>query len=210
MTKILFCIASLLLISLTASVIATELADPVDTGGNLNKSEPRAAAFFPMGKKFRDIYGDVGTSLQLEQTRTWKNHRYLELWGNVEWIFMGGHGKRSCGSTEIDILNISLGLKSIGKVYRDFIFLYAGIGPNLGIVFIENKMECCINCEDSTSKHHSTKVAIGGIAKTGAQFLFTPHFYLDLFTDYLYMPVHFKSTQDVGGFKVGGGLGARF
>jgi len=178
-----------------------------DTGGHLNKSEFRAAAFFPMGSKFRKIYGDVGLSLQAEQARTWKNHRNLEIWGNVEWIFMDGSPRRSCGSTDIDILNISLGFKAIGKVFRDILFLYAGIGPDVGIVFLENKMRC----HKDRLREHECKIGIGGILKSGGQIYFTSNFYFDVFADYLYLPIHANGGHvDIGGFKVGGGLGIKY
>jgi hypothetical protein len=122
---------------------------------------------------------------------------------------MRGDLYESCGSSNIDILNISIGMKTIGKVYRDFVFLYAGIGPNVGIVFINNKLNCCADCGDTVSDNNC-KAGIGVIAKTGSQIFFTPHFYLDLFVDYLYLHVHFNRTANIGGFKVGGGIGAKF
>jgi len=180
-----------------------------DRGENLNKSSLRAAAFIPSNSKFQQIYGNVGTSLQAEEARTWRDHRNLEVWGNAEWIFMDGKPRQRCGTTDINILNISFGFKAIGNVYRDSIFLYAGIGPDIGIVFIENKMNCCSGC-GIKYKENVCKAGIGGIIKTGCQVLFTSYLYLDLFVDYLYLPVHFNSVIDVGGCKAGGGLGARF
>jgi hypothetical protein len=176
----------------------------------LNKTELRSAAFFPAAGRFKKIYGDVGLSVQAEAARTSKRRPNVEIWENVEWIFMDGNPIRSCGSTHIDILNVSLGLKAIGKVFRDSLFLYAGIGPDVGFVFIENEMRCCKDCHKSKIKEHKFRAGIGGILKTGAQVYFTRHFYLDLFADYLYLPIQFGRDVNVGGAKVGGGLGARF
>lgn len=187
-----------------------EEVKPEKKEGNLNKVAVRGAAFFPMSSRFREIYGNIGTSLQLEAARTWRAHRNVETWGNVEWIFMDGAPRQSCGTTDINIINIDLGLKVIGSVYRDVILLYAGVGPNIGMVFIENKMRCCSNCDSNVLKENEFKVDIGLAVKTGSQFFLTPHFYLDLFADYLYLPIEFHRTVDVGGFKVGGGIGGRF
>ncbi len=149
----------------------------------------------------------MGISLQAEAARTLKDQRYLEIWENLEWIFM--HGKahpHSCGKTSIDILNISVGLKTIGAVVSDWLYLYAGIGPDVGIAFIENDMHCF----SKKIKHHNSYVGIGIIGKSGAQIYLKPHVYLSVFADYLYLPISMQKTVDVGGFKVGGGLGARF
>lgn len=183
----------------------------VCAGDGLTKTELRAAAFFPMGDRFRDVYGTVGVSLQAEVARRLQCYPCIELWGNVEWICMDGHPLGQCGSTDVDILNISLGVNSIGAICNDNIFVYAGIGPNVGVVFLENKMRCCTTgCSQPSITEHTTKVGVGGIIKIGGQYSFNQTFYLSLFADYLYMPVHFDSWQDVGGFKLGGGLGARF
>ena len=176
----------------------------------MNKTEVREAAFIPLSQKFRKIYGDVLLSLQLEQTRWFKGLPYLELWGNFEWIFANGEASHSCGKSNIDILNISMGLKGIGSVYRDWVYLYAGIGPNLGITFIQNQMNCCEDCNQSRRYVHNCNLGIGGIAKTGCQVFFTPHYYLDFFVDYLYLPMEFQNTRDIGGFKAGLGISGRY
>jgi len=179
----------------------------------LNKTEIRSAAFYPISHRFKQVYGDRGLSVQAEGARTLKNHRRLEIWENVEWIYMHGEAHPSgCGigntrnKSRIDILNVSLGLKTIGKVFSNWLYLYAGIGPDLGIVFVENTM----NCGTSKSKQHKSYLAVGGIFKSGAQVYLTPSFYLSAFADYLYLPVDFHDTIDIGGLKAGGGIGARF
>lgn len=174
---------------------------------SLNKTELRAAAFFPMGKRFKEVYGTVGPSIQVEQSRGFSSVKHLELWGNAEWIFMNGGPGSLCGTSGVDLLNISMGVKGIGNVYHNRLFLYAGIGPVLSVVWIENSYYCS---DVQQVKEHSTNVGVGGVVKTGCQIYLTPHFYIDLFTDYMYLPVHFSSFEDVGGFKVGGGFGGKY
>lgn len=174
----------------------------------LTSAEARAAAFFPMGHKFRELYGNVGLSVQAEVGRTFQDHRNLGVWLNGEWIFMDGSPGHCCGRTNIDMINISFGVKGIGHFFNNTLFLYGGIGPDVGLIYIKNKIRCCCGC--GTKKQHRSRAAAGGIVKTGAEIHFLRHFYISLFVDYLYLPVHFRHTVDVGGFKVGGGLGARF
>lgn len=193
-----------LFISMMAFIAATAL----NYAGDLNSLHGRGAAFIPMSHKFREIYGHVGASVQAEYGRTFEGLRNFGIWGNGEWICMNGNPKGSCGSTGIDLFNISFGFKGIGHFLDDTLFLYGGIGPDIGLVYVENKMRCCTGCPGKT--HHRSRLAVGGLFKAGFQVNFTPNLFFDFFADYLYLPVHFHSTVDVGGFKLGGGFGGRF
>ena len=185
-------------------------ADEVVYEPGLNKSELRAAAFVPTSNSFRDIYGNVGLSLQVEQAQGFSRVKNLEVWENIEWIFIDGSPGSSCGSSDIDILNVSFGVKGIGKVYHDWIYLYAGIGPDLGIVWVKNKINCCDDC-DSNQTTHDTNFGVGGVLKTGCQLFVSDLIYFDFFADYLYLPVWFShTTKDLGGLKAGGGLSFRY
>ena len=184
-------------------------------GGTLDQMGLRAAVFMPMGSRFKEIYGKIGPSLQLEVAKKQKNHRNWETWGNIEWIFMDGKPRQACGTTDINIVNLAIGLKAVAKIFHDSVFIYAGIGPDLGIVLLENTMNCCTNfCSSNRSINESKedlcKVRVGGMIKTGSQINFAHYYYLDLFADYLYLPVSYHHTVDVGGFKFGAGLGGRF
>jgi hypothetical protein len=179
----------------------------IESFGSLNKTELRSAAFLPMGGKFKEVYGTWGPSIQVEQSRSFQGVKYFELWGNAEWIFMDGGPGHSCGTSSIDLLNLSVGVKAIGPLYRKRLFVYAGVGPVLGIVFITNRYHCSDTQEIKAS---STNVGGGAILKTGCQIFMTPYVFLDLFTDYTYLPVHVSSFEDVGGFKFGGGLGGKY
>jgi hypothetical protein len=178
------------------------------------KAELRGAAFIPMCTQFTKIYGSVGPSLQLEMAGCRIPYRYLELWGNIEWDFLDKNKSHLiCGNTNINIINLSIGLKGIGNVYHDSIFLYAGIGPDLGIALLENTCSSeFLNFDfgDFKLKENVCKVGFGVSIKMGGQFYFTRKFYLDIFADYLYLPISYSHSIDVGGFKIGAGLGGRF
>jgi hypothetical protein len=179
---------------------------PLSVTSRLNKTELRAAAFYPASHRFRSIYGHRGLSLQAEGARGLKKHPNLEIWENFEWIFMHGKVHPDCGRSGIDMINISAGLKGIGPVWANWLYLYLGLGANLGIIYLENK----IHCASERFTTHKSYLALGGVLKSGAQVYLTPTIYLSAFADYLYLPVSMHQTVDVGGFKVGGGLGARF
>jgi len=212
MAKILFRISCIAFVLTSLQAFSLEKVTSVeDKGEYFNKTEFRAAAFLPTDNSFRNVYGKLGTSLQIEQARSWKNVPYLELWGNVEWIFIDSS---NCGPrcfADLDEVNFSIGLKVIGNVFRDIIYMYAGLGPDLGLIFIKNKMWNCNNCDNRvTIRDHERKLGVGGVAKSGVQFICTPNFFIDIFADYLYLPVHFHTTENVGGFKAGGALSARY
>jgi len=175
----------------------------------LNKSEVRAAAFVPTSQTLREVYGDVLPSIQIEQAKIFKGVPNLELWGNLEWIFSHGEGEHSCGSSHIDILNISLGAKGIGPVYQNWIFLYGGIGPDLAFTWIKNQSSCCIDCDERQGSFNRN-IGIGGIVKSGCQIFFARHFFLDFFLDYLYLPMHYHTTRDIGGLKAGIGISGQY
>lgn len=177
------------------------------TKSGLNKTEVRAAAFVPASQRLRKVYGGVLPSLQIEQARGFKGLPNLEVWGNFEWIF--STGEQSCGKSHLNMLNISLGVKGIGSVYRDWIYVYGGVGPNLGITFIRNQAECCTNCDERQISHNSN-LGVGGVVKSGCQIFVTPHFFFDIFADYLYLPMKFHNTRDIGGLKAGLGLCGRY
>ncbi len=186
----------------------------VNPGDPVFKAELRGGAFIPMSTKFRKIYGAVGPSIQFEMAACGIPCRYLEIWGNIEWNFMNKKQFPSiCGTTNIDIINLSVGLKGIGNIYHDFVFLYAGIGPSLGIVLLENMSSSTIlnyDFGDYKLKENLCNIGVGMFIKTGSQFYFTRNFYLDLFVDYLFLPISYAQSQDVGGFKIGAGLGGKF
>jgi hypothetical protein len=177
---------------------------------SLNTLEGRAAAFLPTGDRFRDVYGNAGVSLQLESTRILKDHRHIGIWENFEWIFMNGKSLPSHSSSRIDILNLSAGLKYIRYFYYGDLLLNAGIGPDVGFVFLENKLRCCMGCDKPRYKEHKFKAAIGVIAKTSIQYFMTKHLYFDVFADYLYLPVHLGRNENCGGFKIGAAFGGEF
>lgn len=158
----------------------------------------RAAPFFPVSKRFQQVFGSVLPNAQLEANMT-LNSGY-ELWTNADWT---GIDKKqgSCCKSKINLMQGSFGLKMVFP-YNEHYDAYIGIGPSFGKTILHNK-SCC----DHETK---SKFAVGGVIKSGIRTYFSSGLFLDFFVDYLYQPVKFHHSQDVGGLKTGVGFGKIF
>lgn len=168
--------------------------------------EVRAGAFFPADKHVRNLYGKVLPSFQVEvgtQTCT-----CFDLWANFDYWNKRGHAGHSCCKTRAEMFNGSIGVKYVHTLCgcASNIAPYVGIGPVLGNIWLRNKP--CF-CSDRTDK--KSKLAFGGIVKTGVYIYFCDGFFADLFVDYLYQPVKFHNhRRNLGGLQTGAGLGLSF
>lgn len=161
--------------------------------------EIRSAAFFHSSKRFRDVYGDVGCSYQLEASALLNN--CWNGWVNFDWFSDHRKLKKCHASTDVSIFNTSVGLKYTHQFCKRYV-AYVGIGPSFSRIWLKNKCHC---------EHEKiSKFVIGGLLKTGIYYFFTCDLFLDLFFDYLYQPVHIDRHIDIGGFKTGVGIGKQF
>ncbi len=159
----------------------------------------RGAAFIPMGVRFKDVYGSVVSNVQIEAaTRVCK---CLELWGNVDWFVKSGQSIGLRSFSHIDTINVSFGVKLPYK-FSDCWLMYVGVGPSIGRIELKNFLP--------TGSERVLKGAVGAVVKTGLYCHLNKHIFIDFFVDYLHQPVRFQSTVQIGGFKVGTGLGLTF
>lgn len=159
--------------------------------------EARSGAFFHSSKRFREIYGNVGVSYQLEASAHLCH--CLEGWTNFSWF---SRDKKSEGcSSRASIANISLGIRFPYRFCEGFI-AYIGIGPSFSEIWLKNRSECC--------REKVSKLAVGGILKTGLYYFFNHCVFIDVFVDYLYQPVNFHKHVDIGGVLPGAGVGIKF
>lgn len=189
MTKIAFKIFFLLLITNISPVLA-EFQSSIKF---------RSAAFFHSSERFREIYGNVGASYQVEASS--KLSDYCEGWANFDWFSKHGKSDGLNDSTRVSIANISLGIKFPYQFYEKFT-AYIGIGPCPSKIWLRNKSQC----------GHETvsKWTIGGVLKTGVCYFISKRVFIDVFVDYLYQPIHFETHVDIGGIKTGIGIGYKF
>lgn len=161
--------------------------------------EIRAAAFFHSSDRFRDIYGNESGCYQLEASA--KLYKCWDSWANLDWFSKHGKSENFKEPTKVRIVNFSFGVKFPYQLSKDFT-AYVGIGPSFARIYLKNKLH---------HDHESlSKLASGGVLKTGIYYTLTSRVFMDFFLDYLYQPVKFDSSIDIGGLKVGLGIGARF
>lgn len=160
--------------------------------------ELRSGAFFHSSKRFREIYGNASVCFEIEAAT--RVYNCFEGWINFDWFTKDGRSRGLHDSTRVNIANPSFGLKVPFQITR-CISIYVGIGPSLSTIWVKNH---------SHSHKKTTKFVVGGILKSGLIYDITSCIFADVFVDYLYQPVHFETRVDIGGVKVGGGLGYRF
>lgn len=175
-----------------------------------NNLELRAAAFFPSSHLFKEIYGNVGTNYQIEANTRFNDYHIPsycleciiipETFVNFDWYTKKGRSVGFKDPTRISIADVSLGGKLSFDLCHSF-SPYAGIGVSLSRIRLKNKSHC--------THEEVSKLAWGGLVKSGIKYEINCDLFLDLFVDYLYQPVHFHKTEDIGGFKIGFGVGTK-
>lgn len=159
----------------------------------------RGGAFIPRCDLFRDIYGKVGGFGELEIAT--HVHPHVEVWANANGFFKRGHSLGFCNQTRIAIGSGSIGLKFPYEFCNCFT-LYLGAGPSFAGIWLKNKSIC--GCDKIT------KGSAGGVVKSGFMYHFKSRWFVDLFFDYVFQPTHFQRHIDVGGARIGLGLGISF
>jgi len=163
--------------------------------------ELRSAAFFPINDRVQKIYGHAWPDYQIEVALPLCS--CVDLFANGEYFNKKGHLHENChGHSRLEAINFSTGLTG-HHCFCSCWQVYAGLGVLLGE----------INLKDHTRCHGSSsqdKFAVGGVLKTGIHYFISQNIFVDLFADYQYQPVRFHHrTVDVGGVKIGVGLGVR-
>lgn len=164
-------------------------------------AELRGGYFYPTSKKFREIYKDGGLEGEIELSKTFREN--WMGWGNVGYFQRDGRSIGFHDKTTIRMIPISLGLK-YQFLLCNLLSPYLGAGITYTFFDIKNDADFV--------KRHVTKGGFGFVLKSGIYIDLSENFLLDLFVDYYYQEVHFytKDKVDVGGFKMGMGLGYRF
>lgn len=164
-----------------------------------NSFEIRTDAFFPSSNRFRKIYGDVGITYGIEASQ--KLSRTFEGWVNLDWFPKQGRSEGFGDPTKINMINLSFGVKLPYQLSKHFT-VYGGIGPCFSEIWLNNRSVC--------GNEKVSKFGFGGVFKTGLNCFITKHFFLNFYADYIYQPVHFETTINIGGVKTGIGLGCKY
>ncbi len=178
--------------------------------------------FSPASGDIRKIYGNAFVDYQIELTRNifcdW------EVWMDLDFYTQDGSVTKHHHSTRLQVIPLSAGLKYY--VYlRPNIYWYVGGGGCYTNATIHN--------HSKGLKSDINKWGFGGIFKTGIKYYWNNCLYFDFFLDYFYQhfrlhgcqrhsyPTFFSresssdcpfgnSTLNVGGTKIGAGIGWTF
>ena len=168
-----------------------------------NETEFRVAYFYPSSQRFRDIYSGARIDYEIETTQRLLCNFYA--WANVSWFPNSGHSLGEHHYTTIDLVPVSFGLKYL-ICLPCCTKLYIGAGPAYYFLNTHDHSSCaCI-------ERYRNERGWGGAFKSQLDWFFCGCNYLDLFVDYLYLPLNTNrdSADQVGGLKVGLGIGHHF
>lgn len=162
-----------------------------------SKVEARADAFFSTSKRYRDVYGNVNSSYQLEVSIS--NDNIVDTFINFDWLSKQGRHSGCNTNTKIQVSNLTGGVK-FRYPYYELLVPYIGAGFNAGSVSLKNH-----SCYKNSRK---TKIAFGYTLKSGVYIPLEDPYFIDLFIDYLSLNANFKKgITRLNGFKMGIGVG---
>jgi len=164
----------------------------------------RSAAFFHNSERFRHLFGNVGACFEVQASKPLPICAFAgtpyELWTNFDWF---SKEKKQSHSSQMRarIANASIGVNSVYSGCEKYDF-YLGIGASVSRIFI-----------NKSSRYRSEKIsklAVGGVLKSGFRSYFYEPYFADLFVDYVFQSAKYHQQIDIGGLKMGLGLGIIF
>jgi hypothetical protein len=169
--------------------------------------EFKVGYFFFASSPMSKVFDQGGIDLQI--SGAYPIHRYLRIYGSVEYLEKSGHSLGGHQRTSYWALPLSLGLQPIFEITPYWSY-YFTLGPRYFFARVYN--------HSSTVPRHMKGNNIGGFANTGFQFIIAKHFLIDIFGEYSYARLAFHPssstaeghTVQVGGFTFGAALGYGF
>jgi len=163
--------------------------------------------FFFTDSTMNDVYSNAGIDVQL--AGSYPIWRYVSIYGAVEFFEKNGYSTTFNDKAWVYGIPLSLGIK-VDFNLKEKPTVYAAFGPRYS--FIQSR------ANSSFVPYEANSGGIGLFALAGLYFRIQPHYFLNLFGEYSYIPVHFKtvptnvygSDVDAGGFTFGGGLTYKF
>ena len=169
--------------------------------------EAKAGYFFFWDDKMSDVYDHGGVDLQI--SATYPVWRWLQVYLSVEGFEKNGRSLKGHQKTRFWGYPVSLGLQAVAEIIPEVQY-YFTMGPRYIYAHVHNNSPYV-----DRTMNHST---VGGFANTGFRFFPMEHFLIDLFGEFSYAQMHFRSHKknaygeraQVGGLVFGGGLGYAF
>jgi hypothetical protein len=166
--------------------------------------EVRGGYFRLANSMARKIYGKGIPDVELEGICF--VNRYFNPWFNGNYIWKTGETTALSSKTDLKMGGFGFGTKFFFPPSRQVVRFYLGVGP----------YGAYLQVHDHSSYLPSKTVRWGGgvVGKSGL-FIGNKTVFLDLFFDYYYLPIRTRSSAsehsiDLGGFRVGGGVGSIF
>lgn len=158
--------------------------------------EVRGAYFYPSSEKERKIWNSHHYDFEVEIDKDlWAG---WQLFGNLSWIHLHGKSHYHKEDSRLILHPLSLGIKYFFPVNR-CVDYYIGAGPNYTWMREHRRIH--------HSKIDTRRQRFGATLKTGFCVHFAEIFFVDIFADYLFIPMDIKKIYDVGGFRTGVGIG---
>lgn len=145
--------------------------------------EAKAALFFPLGKRFKDIYSKV--EFEWGGEVSYEVCDCLQAWLSVNYLSDKGRSTQLKYRTTMELLPIGLGLKYLFPC--ECINYYVGGGFQYTYMHNHDHSPYAI--------HHINKWDWGLLAKGGALIPVCDRVFVDLFTEYSYLMMSFRKTK---------------
>ncbi len=174
---------------------------PINILGSYLTLEFRGGGFFTESDLIQKVYTNVGGEYEMESNlKLWDE---FHLWANVNFFRHKGHSVERHNKSKIHIYPVSFGLKYVFFLTPDS-SLYLGLGASDSFIKIDNN--------STFTKQYIKKDKWGPVTKTGLFFYFAHCLILDIYADYYYTKAYVdeENKQNIGGLRVGAGLGICF
>ena len=175
--------------------------------------QARGAAFIPLKKQLREIYGSGLPTLEVESSYSlikalWQKCDQLLLWENIGWTSKSGRSLGFGYYSKLNLLPIALGIEYQATMGANFDF-YVGAGPTYSFLWVKNY--------DGFNTTYLNRNQFGFTTKTGFRYTFCTNYFFDVFGDYYFTEFRNMDHDPIlplnghfSGFYVGGGFGGKF
>jgi len=188
-------------------VFSKELSETTVEQSTPPSIDVKVGYFFFTDSTMNDVYSNGGIDVQL--AGSYPIWRVVSIYGAVEFFEKNGYSMNLNDKAWVYGIPLSLGVK-VDFDLKTNISVYGAFGPRYS--FIQSR------ANSSFVPYEANSGGIGLFALAGLYFRIQPHYFLNLFGEYSYIPVHFKtvptnvygSDADAGGFTFGGGLSYKF
>ncbi|MCB1106521.1 MAG: hypothetical protein KDK76_00320 [Chlamydiia bacterium] len=166
--------------------------------------EGKTSYYLSTNDRFRNLYGGAGL-YRVEANVEVANHWLV--WTNLGYLYASGNTNQGSHS-HLHLVPVATGVSYFFK--QDPLIPYVGLGPLFAYSYINNGSRYITR--------HQNGWGGGFLAKLGFLAYITQKLYLDCYTDYSFIRMHFHYGKkitvhqkgDLSGFSFGVGLGCKF